>query len=161
MSDLDRLKSALQRILAPLFARLEYSCLYGAKVVGQNGDGSLELVANDPRLPPLSRIPIRYGIPGISAKVTAGALALVGFENADPAKPYALLTSSPDGVISISFLGGTQPVARSGDVVTVPFPPVIQFTGTINLLPAKGILTILPNTPAMGVIVTGNKDVLA
>ncbi len=160
MSDLDRLKAAFQRLLQPLVSRLDYSCLYGATVAGQNGDGSVELVPSTSKLPPLSKIPIRYGIPGLSVLVNAGALALVGWENADPSSPYCLLASSANGVQSISFMGGNQPLARQGDVVSVTFPLIIPFTGTIGGLPAVGTITVAPS-PAPGLIITGRKEVTA
>jgi hypothetical protein len=160
VSNLDRLKASLQLLLRPFTRRLDYSCLYGATVVSQNSDGSLELTASSPRLPPLSRVPLRYGIPGVAATVNPGALALVGFENADPALVYAMLASSAMGVATLALLGGNQPIAREGDVISVPFPPALAFNGTIGGLPAVGVLTVPPQ-PMPGVIVTGRKDVLA
>lgn len=158
MSDLDRLKAAFTRMLAPLLTRLDYSCFYSATVVAQNGDGSLELKSTNAKLPNLSRVAIRYGIPGITAKLNPGGNVIVGYENADPTRPFCLVWDAAT-LQSVSWMGGNQPIARMGDAVTVYFPPVIPFTGTYNGLPIVGVLTIA--TPAPGIIAAGNKKVLA
>jgi len=161
VSDLDRIKASLQRFLAPLFTRLDHSALYGASVATQNADGSLELKPSTAKLPSMSQVPIRYGIPGISVKVSPGALVVVGWENADPSLPYAMVVSTAAAVVSISFMGGQQPVARQGDVLSMVFPVgPIPFTGMSALLPVVGVITIPPG-PAPGIIVTGNPNVTA
>lgn len=160
MSDLDRLKDSIQRLLKPFLRQLDYSALYGATVASQNADGTLELKSATPKLPHLSSVPIRYGIPGISVKVNPGAMVLVGWENADPSQVYCLVISSAAGIASISIMGGKQPIARMGDAVSVIFPPSIPFVGTIAGLPAVGVITI-PPVPVPGLIITGRKDVTA
>ena len=160
MSDYDRIKGSFWRVVLRLMNRLDYSCFYGATVAGQNADGTLELVPATAKLAPLSKVPIRYGIPGISVLVNAGALALVGFENANPKAYYALLVGSAS-IQSLAFLDGQQPLARQGDAVSVgPLPATMQFVGTIGGLPATGVMTV-PPVQAMGVIVTGRKEVTA
>lgn len=66
----------------------DLSRVYSAQVIGQNGDGSLELKLIDPTLPHLSKVPIRFGIPGITAtKIANGTQVLLAHENADEQKP--------------------------------------------------------------------------
>lgn len=158
MSDLDRLKKAFARLLEPLLFRLDYSCFYAATVVAQNGDGSLELKAAHPKLPNLSRVAIRYGIPGIAAKLNPGGRVIVGFENADPSAPFCLVWDAAT-IESVSWMGGSQPIARMGDAVSVFFPPAVPITGTVNGLPLVGVVTI--TNPAPGIITTGQKKVMA
>ncbi len=68
----------------------EYATPWVATVVGQNADETLELKSNDTRFPPMSRIPIRAGLPGVvSATVPVGSVCIVEFENGDPARPVA------------------------------------------------------------------------
>src|SRR5690242_14832304 len=74
-------------ILGP---RVDYLALYAAKVVVQNGDGTLELQPDDTRLPGYSSVPIRYGIPGVTATVSANARCLITFAGADPQKPIVV-----------------------------------------------------------------------
>jgi hypothetical protein len=91
VSDLDRMKGVLAAWVRGLFARIDYLALYPSKVVGQNGDGTLELQPDDARLPGLSNVPVRLGIPGTTVEVQAGARVLLGFEAGDPARPVATL----------------------------------------------------------------------
>lgn len=159
MSDLDKLKALFARLLQPLERRIDYFALYEAEVVAQHEDGSLELqpFAEEVRrkLPPLNRIAVRYGVPGITAKVKEGGSVLVGFAQADPKKPYALIFDSA-AVESISVLGGDRPVARLGDAVRVNFPPLIPISGTIGGAPFVATATIV--TAGIGQIITARKD---
>lgn len=63
-----------------------------AKVVGQNGDGTLELQVDSPEMPSLSKVPLRHGIPGVTrCEMAIGARVSVFFEGGDAQKPYAAL----------------------------------------------------------------------
>lgn len=160
MIGLDGIKDSLLAILDALLARRDYAAFYGATVAAQNDDGTLELKPTTTRLPPLSKVAIRYGIPGIRVKVKPGALVLVGFENQSPQSYYAILYGGAS-ILSISFLEGTQGLARVGDALSFYLPEVIPFTGTISGLPAVGEITVLPS-PAPGIIIgPGNPDVTA
>jgi hypothetical protein len=77
--------------------RIDYGRLYPAKVIAQNGDGSLELYPDDElvRGSGISQVPIRHGLPGVTVKVNAGARVALFFENGDPKKPAVALW--PDG----------------------------------------------------------------
>lgn len=86
----DRFRGALERIVRKSLPELAYLRGFAARVVGQNPDGSLEVVP-DELAPPLSRVPIRYGLPGISAKIAPGARCRVTFDDGDPSKPKAEL----------------------------------------------------------------------
>jgi hypothetical protein len=144
----DRMRAALQKIVRQMTRTMDFLAKVPAKVVSQNGDGSLELRPVEPRWPGLSRIPIRYGVPGVRAKVKPGSIVAVEFENGDPAKPVATvwadesvadLTIKADRLVIDALDIDAQhgrPVARVGDLVSTLVSPV----GTV----------------AMGQIVTGN-----
>lgn len=88
----DRIKDALIRFIETAMSRVDYFALYPAKVISQNGDGSLELRPDSTKLPQdLSKVPIRLGLPGVEVKVAAGARVLLGFENGNPNSPVATL----------------------------------------------------------------------
>jgi hypothetical protein len=74
------------RIVGP---RVDYLASYPATAVAQNGDGTLEIKPDDSRLPSLSGVPIRYGVPGVSAQIANGGRVLLAFAGGDPAKPIA------------------------------------------------------------------------
>lgn len=119
---LDRVKGPLAAWVRSVFARIDYLARYPARVVAQNAStGALELVPDDPRLPGMSAVPIRYGVPGLRATVAPGARVLVGFAGGDPSKPEAELWESAsvtklelDGT-TIVLNGGSAKVARVGD----------------------------------------------
>lgn len=108
-ADLDRIKGALASFVRGLFPQIDYLARYPARVVGQNADGTLELVPDDARLPGLSGVPIRIGIPGVTVKVTAGRV-LLGFAGGDPSKPVAELWEGGAAVTEVKFSGGSEPL---------------------------------------------------
>lgn len=147
-----RLLAALQRLVRRLFSRIDYLAAYPARVVTQNGDLSLELKPESDRLPPLSKVPVRVGIPGMKVKVSAGATVLVTFEAGDPRRPVATLWGD-SGLVEVQ-IGGARPFARLGDSVTLAMPPVIPVQGTLNGAPFVG--TMMVKTPLIGSIITGS-----
>jgi hypothetical protein len=156
MINLDRLKKSFAGVLDALERRVDYSAFYEAEVVMQNEDGSLELKPLVKKLAPLSRVAIRYGVPGVKAKIKKGGLALVGFANQDPKKPFAQIIDDAT-IESLALFDGNRPAAYMGGSVTVFFPPLIPFSGTVGGLPAVGVLTI--TSPAPGLITSGNPKV--
>lgn len=86
----DRLKAGLEAIFRTrLDPRIDAAACYWAKVIAQNADGTLELRPDSPKLPDLSKVPIRLGIPGTSVKVAAGARVVVEFADGDMTQPMA------------------------------------------------------------------------
>jgi hypothetical protein len=125
---LDRIKGPLAAFVLQVMDFVRLHPLFAAKVVAQNGDGTLELQPDSDVLPQLSRVPIRWGIPGVTATVAAGARVLVGFENGDPARPIATLWDSASvtqlniNAGTIVLNGGASKVGRVGDPVRVTIP---------------------------------------
>jgi hypothetical protein len=114
--DLDRLTSGLASFVRAQFPRLDHYAAYWARVVAQNADGTLELVPDDARIPGRSNVPIRYGVPGVTAKVAAGARVLLEFASGDPSKPFATVWESAVPT-EIVVAGGTKGAARVDDTV--------------------------------------------
>jgi hypothetical protein len=107
------IKAIIERIVGE---RLDYLALYPARVVSQSIiDGSLDVQPDDTRLPPMQNVPIRYGVPGVRAEVSAGAQVLIGFEQGNPSRPVATLWDLT--ACRLFFNGGTHSVAREGDDV--------------------------------------------
>lgn len=91
----DRLKESFEAIIeAVLGRRVDRTALYPARVVAQAADGTLEVMVDDERFSSMTKIPIRTPFPETSVKVQPGARALIGWEGADPAAPYASLWQS-------------------------------------------------------------------
>lgn len=144
----DPIRVALTKIVRQMTRTIDFLAAYPARVVKQNGDGSLELKPKSEKMPGMSRIPIRYGVPGVRAKVKAGSFVNVEFEHGDPSAPVATvwdresvseLTVKADRVVvdatDVEVQKG-RPLARVGDLVQVISTP--------------------PGTPAIGQILTGN-----
>ena len=138
MSASDRLLLALAAIVRHLFASSAYLASYGATVLGQNADGTLELRLDTAKVKVPGGVRI-LGLPGVSVKVAKGARCLVSFVDGDPQEPHAELFD-PTSLVEITITattritanaplvelaGGGMPLARQGDVVQVvlPFTP--------------------------------------
>lgn len=106
-SETDRAKSGLSKFIRKLLnafivVSIDHLASYQCKVISQNSDGTLELQPDDNRLPTYSKVPIRYGVPKISAQVNSGARILLEFASGNPQRPIATLWEL-DSVTSISF----------------------------------------------------------
>jgi hypothetical protein len=71
------------------FPELLYLSSWEGRVIGQNADGTLEIIAYDSRIGGLSKVPIRYGVPGSTWTVPFGARVFVGFAEGRADKAYA------------------------------------------------------------------------
>lgn len=129
---LDRIKRALfEAIEAVLGPRIDRCALYPGRIVSRTGGGpggdpySLEVQLDDPRWPPLTRVPLRPPIPGARVAPVPGSRVHVGWEEADPTKPYALpvwgTSERPELVIvdvgtSITLGNGSSPATKASNL---------------------------------------------
>ena len=178
----DRFKAALEAMVLRIAGKYDYAVPYACKVISQNSDGTLELQPDSSALPGLSNVPVRYGAPGTTATVGAGARCFVVFENADPSKPVVAGWDLASPLIMLTLGGGNQPVSRVGDLVqsggpgqactitlALPAPgtpaglPIGSFiSGYISFgspVPPPPDLSGLSAAPIFGVIVTGSTNV--
>lgn len=132
---LDRLRDTIARTIQRETAKLGYSAMYPARVVLQDSAGALELVPDDPRLPPMTGVPVRLSIPG-SVRVPAGSRVLVGFEDASPAKPYASLFEGTK-LDEVRLGEGGPAVARVGDAVGLQMRIEIDGGGNVTAVYAR------------------------
>ncbi len=135
----------IENLLGP---RLDMRAAYPCRIVVQHPDGSLDLVPDSKRIPQLTQVPVRYGIPGVSAKVRPGARVFVEFLEGDPSKP-AVTGWETSSVIEIQLaadlvkLGdGTRGVACIGDsvVVLLTAAAVASLTTGTASLPITGYI---------------------
>lgn len=128
--------TAIEGIIRHLTAHIDYYAQYPARVVAQNSDDSLEVIPDDSRLPGLSRVPIRYGVPGIKAKIAPGGRVAVEFAAGNPEKPVATVWESASvlkleiSAAQVVFNNGAMPIARVGDMAG-PYP---ISTGNLTIL---------------------------
>lgn len=109
----DALADLVEAIVGPRIDRL---ALYPATVVSQAGDGTIDVLPDDAKVRGLglSGLRLRYGLPGFVATVPALSRVLIGWEAGDPTRPYAMAWEA-GAVTSVTFDGGTEDVARTGD----------------------------------------------
>lgn len=87
---------------------VDYLGLYPARVDAQSADGkTVDLTVDDSRIGTASKVPLRLGIPGTTAKVSAGARCLLGWDGGDPSKRYAALWDDGATVTEITIRGTT------------------------------------------------------
>lgn len=128
----DRLKAGFAALARQALPTVDYFALYRARVVRQAG-ALLDVVPDDQRLPTMSEIPLKIGIPGAEVDFAPGAYVLVGWEGGDPARPHAMVWEGGATVISLRvtaaqiMLGATDLVPLVDGVVTGQ--AVDSFTG--------------------------------
>jgi hypothetical protein len=151
---IDSVSSAVNDFLKVIRRKIEMAGSYECTVKAQNADGTLQLAPTDTRIAKLgnglNNVPIRYGMPGFKAIVTAGAMVRLHFDGADGDKPYAALWDGghESSVTSLEFEPGglTSPACRVGDTLEVAFPMGLPISGMMGAVPFSGIVTI--TTPA-------------
>lgn len=146
------LEGLVRAIVEP---RIDYLATYPCKVLAQAADGSLELQPETARLPGLVAVPIRYGVPGVRAKVKVGARVGLSFEGGSPSAPVATIWDA--GVIeeltvtanNVRLADGDMPLARRGDLVVVQMPALL---GSVTYAP----VAVDPIAKAYGTIISGS-----
>jgi len=136
----DEIKRGLLAIITAAFPRLRFFGSYPCKVVAQAGN-LLDVIPDDPTMPPMQAVPIRYGVPGVEATIAPGARVHVEFAGADPGRPFITVWESASVLelkIDATLLvlnSGVQPIARVGDaVVAGPFAGTITGPGNPTVL---------------------------
>lgn len=149
----DRVKQALRELIRQLVGnQIDYAKMWPASVVSQAGDGTLEVVPDDERIRGLGlkRLPIRHGLPGTKVKVPKNARVRVGFDAADPKRPYAAVWDE-GAVTEIQLANGTQAVTRQGDMVLSGGPTTaVIFAGASPMVAgAPYTMTFVPLVPTV------------
>lgn len=95
------LRSVIREELRPT----DFYRVFPGKVIQQRSDGSLDVMPDDDRLPPLTSVAVRVPIPGAKLTVPAGSRCDVVFENGNPAMPVAGTFGPGSGTRPITFKG--------------------------------------------------------
>lgn len=110
----DRLTEPLSRFVKGTVPGIDYLTTYRAKVVRQSSNGrTVDIIPDDKRLPAMSAVPLRLGLPGVQVLFKPGAFVQVGWSNGSPQEPWAGLFGGgePDSTklvfnALLAFLGG-------------------------------------------------------
>ena len=115
-----RATEAIRAIVEQLFPEMRYRGLFEFRVVTQEGERlNLQPVQVSIGLPSLRRVPVRPGVPGVKATHLLGSRVLVGFVNADPARPFVDSFEDAEGSGFLPSLlvlqNGSKGIARLDD----------------------------------------------
>lgn len=153
-------RSAMDAFLRRIRSETEYAYRYRCKVDRQKASGRVDVTVTDDRMKGrgVGDCNVRVGIPIATLKLLPGATCLVGWEDGDPAIPY--VTGFDQGAFATSIQVGDQArgAAYVGGTVTVPWPPVLPFSGTVGGAPAVGVITVVE--AGVGIIETGSDQLL-
>lgn len=150
--DSDRLKRAFERLVLYAVAsgnQVDYRAYYPAKVVAQAADFTLELIPDDTRLPSLSKVPLRLGVPGVQAKVAPGSRVLLFFEGGEPSSPAASLFQS-SSLLELVVTASTKVTVNAPDVrLGDGHADVVRYGDVVSL--GSLLLSAAPGAPVTGV----------
>lgn len=125
MTTREIITSIVEALVGP---RLDMRAAYPARVVTQHADGTLDVIPDSAKVPSLTRVPIRYGIPGVTCKVKKDARVLIEFAAGDPDQPFASVWESASvsevtvKADVVRLADGDVPFARLGDLVQIKLP---------------------------------------
>lgn len=87
--------------------------LYRSTVVSCAADGSAcDVQPEDSRIAGAKNVPVRVGVPGLTAIVRQGAIVLLGWERGDPSRPYCVPAWEPGApVTKLAFSANTIELA--------------------------------------------------
>jgi hypothetical protein len=154
---LDRLRQVVEEVLAAYLPDHLYLATWEYKVTSSSGGPSsvtIDAQPVDPRLPPVSGLPLRADASGSVATPAIGSSVLVGFIGGDRASPEIRGLDGGTGPTALWIGQGTNPIARLGDQVQAFLPPMLPFTGTSSSGPVTGVITAA--APISGVITQGS-----
>ena len=140
--DFERWRQNLADIIENLVGRrIDYSRLYPASVVKQNADGTLQLLADSPKIRGTghNNVRIRHGLPGVSVVVAQGARVRIGFENGSPSDPFASLwdTDAAFVTINLGLASNTEFVALA-DKTDTELGKILSLLQTWTTVPNDG-----------------------
>ena len=164
---LDKTKQSLAAFIRAVMSRVDFMAMYPCQIVSQNADSTLELKPDDARLPSLSNVQLRLGLPGCTAKVASGSRVLLGWYGGDPSKPFAALFESSTvtqlnaNATGIVLNNGTNGVGRVGDQVQVTFTAANFAAMTPTCAAAPGPVVAAGPVTITGTITAGSATVKA
>lgn len=121
------MKQAFADLVGSFFPQIDYFAFYPGTLKAMSADKKKVDVDPDNKklLPGMGSIRLKLGMPGATVDVEpgTGSRLLIGFEEGDPSKPYAMLWEQGEHVNHATLTAdkitlnasGAQPVHRKGD----------------------------------------------
>lgn len=124
-------------IVALEMAHVDYFGLYECKVVVQSADlTTVDITPTNAKFAGLQRVPLRLGLPGVTAQFAPGAKVLLGWQEGDPSKPYACLFGGGETLLALTVGSGADNVATKADITAL-----IASIAGLTYLPGPGAAT--------------------
>ncbi len=102
------IREAIGAIVRQELAGIDYFTLYDAKIVAQSADGTtVDIQPGDPRLPGMSKVPLRPGVPGVTVQVAPGGFIRLGWDRGNPSMPYCALWQGGETPVKTVIKGTT------------------------------------------------------
>lgn len=134
---LDELRALVRGIVD---RELRYSRLYPSAVAKVHSDGTFDVIPDDPSMRGNGhRVEVTHGCAGWVGDPEVGDRVLLGFDAADPGKPFAIGARKRTATRAV-FDGGSKAVTRVGDTVSLGSIVVVQSV----IPPATAVLTWFP-----------------
>lgn len=93
---------------------------YRATVVSQNGDGTLEVQAEDPRIGGMKNVRMRVPIPNCVVQVAPGAVVLLCFEGGNRKQAYCAPEWESGATLTALSIGGSPDnVVTKADIAAI------------------------------------------
>lgn len=148
----DRAKAGLANFVRGVFPRFDYFARYPGTVVKQGGNNSFDFQPDSTRVPGLSGLPVRFGLPGVSVQLALNSRprCLLGFFGGDPTQPFLDLWEQPglnaltvDPSADVNLGPAAAAVGRVGDAVA----PTSDMTTWMSQV-AGAVNTLVPGSVA-------------
>lgn len=131
-----RVAETIQAIARSGDPRREYRAWYRATVKTQSADlKTVDVDLDDDRLPAMSKIPIKHGLPGAKVAVAPKSTVMVGFENGDPAMPFAAVWDGGTVTLQLTLEATKIELGRAGLIPGVDGVVTGQAIDTLTGLP--------------------------
>ncbi len=134
-------------------AQTKYDRTYNAKIIADNGDGTVDVLAyrspSEGKAPAfnVSKVQLFCGVPGSKVTMIAGEECTLGFFGGDPQKPFAMSMKQNTAVPS------TKKVARVGDKIRFTLTAA-NVAATVLTAPPPGYV-VAPGPSPVGVVIEG------
>lgn len=107
-------------IVAQEMSHIDYLGLYECKVVTQSADlTTVDIQPSNAKFAGLQRVPLRLGLPGVTAQFAPGAKVLLGWMEGDPSKPYAALFAGGETLLALTVGSAADKVATKADLTAL------------------------------------------
>ncbi len=141
----DRSRGATEALVAKVGAGGMYRALWPA-VVKTSGSSTVDVQPENSRIPGLSDVPVRQGLPGVRVEVESGQRVRLGWDDGDPRRPFVALWDA-SGTLKL----GTLLVITNTTVGAVVAIQWFEGSTTGTALATAALAALVP--PIVGILV--------